>query len=194
MAGKPPISLAGMRVTGERILHQDPYLLLKERRYTDRNGDEKPWTYAERVGTRRAAVVVATTRSTGKLIVIRQFRVPFGLDVVEFPAGLIDDGESVAVAARRELMEETGYEGSVDHVGPPVASSAGLTTELVHLVEMTVDEQPTKPTAHESSEAIHVLAIPRVEFAARLAEWRRHEVIVDAKLYTYLRTRLAGNA
>jgi ADP-ribose pyrophosphatase len=180
-----------MRISNDRILHQGPYLLLKERRYTDRCGDESTWTYAERVGTRRAAVVVATTRSNGDLIIIRQFRVPFATYVVEFPAGLIDDGESVAEAARRELVEETGYEGSVDYVGPAVASSAGLTTELVHLVEMTVDDEPARPTAHESSETIQVLTIPPAELAATLAEWQRDEVVVDAKLYTYLRTRLA---
>ena len=46
---------------------------------------------------------------------------------VEFPAGLIDEGESPEEAAVRELKEETGYEGKVLDCSPTIVADPGLT-------------------------------------------------------------------
>lgn len=48
-----------------------------------------------------------------ELLLEKQFRPPAGKLVVEFPAGLVDEGETVEEAALRELREETGYVGEV---------------------------------------------------------------------------------
>lgn len=53
-------------------------------------------------------------RRTGqapRLILIMNYRPPVDAVCAEFPAGLVDDGESCGVAAVRELREETGYSG-----------------------------------------------------------------------------------
>lgn len=47
-----------------------------------------------------------------KVVLERQFRYPIGKVMIEFPAGKLDPGESVAHCAQRELLEETGYAAS----------------------------------------------------------------------------------
>lgn len=49
-----------------------------------------------------------------EIILIEQFRIPINANVIELPAGLIGDVKSddndPSIAAKRELLEETGYE------------------------------------------------------------------------------------
>ena len=54
------------------------------------------------------AVVVPVDRD-GNVIVVRQFRYPFGRELLEFPAGKLEKGEDPFLCAKRELSEETGY-------------------------------------------------------------------------------------
>jgi ADP-ribose pyrophosphatase len=98
-----------MRILCERVLHEQTWTLLKEKSYLDTRGRRGRWTYIERRERRKAAVIVATTERSGSLILIEQFRIPFEAEIFEFPAGLIDPGETPEQAARRELAEETGY-------------------------------------------------------------------------------------
>lgn len=56
------------------------------------------------------AVAIVAINDRGQLLLIRQYRHPVGELLWEIPAGLLDvDGESLESAARRELLEETGY-------------------------------------------------------------------------------------
>lgn len=62
-------------------------------------------------GTRPDAVVIMATDETGERIVLsKEFRLAAGGWVYNFPAGLIDAGETPEESARRELWEETGLE------------------------------------------------------------------------------------
>jgi len=56
-----------------------------------------------------AAAVVPIT-DDGNVILVRQYRYPFASVMLEIPAGKLDPGEDPVVCARRELLEETGYE------------------------------------------------------------------------------------
>ncbi|WP_153160585.1 NUDIX domain-containing protein [Zoogloea sp. 1C4] len=57
------------------------------------------------------AVVVIPVCDDGRLIFERQFRYPLHRAFLELPAGKLDPDEDILACARRELQEETGYEG-----------------------------------------------------------------------------------
>jgi 8-oxo-dGTP pyrophosphatase MutT (NUDIX family) len=54
------------------------------------------------------AMVVPVT-GDGQVVLVRQYRHGIGDATLEQPSGLLEDGEEVAAAAARELLEETGY-------------------------------------------------------------------------------------
>ncbi|HUG52162.1 MAG TPA: NUDIX hydrolase [Vicinamibacteria bacterium] len=95
---------------------------------------EDGWEFVERP-VAGVAVIVAVTPSD-RLLLVEQFRPPVRRRVLELPAGLAGDlpgheREELADAARRELLEETGYEAETMDVlaqGPP---AAGVTSEVV---------------------------------------------------------------
>ena len=60
-------------------------------------------------------------------VIILQYRPPVEAVCVEFPAGLIDEGETPEQAAVRELKEETGYEGKVCDKSPTLSNQPGMT-------------------------------------------------------------------
>ncbi len=61
------------------------------------------------IGSRRPdAVVIIMYSDDGKILLNREFRMAVGEFVYNFPAGLIDPGETPEEAAARELREETG--------------------------------------------------------------------------------------
>jgi ADP-ribose pyrophosphatase len=95
-----------------------------------------PWEYAERTNAGHAVIVIAVTPER-KLLFVEQFRVPMDAPTIEMPAGLVGDtqaDDTLEAAARRELLEETGWladEVKVLMVGP---TSSGMSNELIAFV------------------------------------------------------------
>ncbi len=95
-----------------------------------RNSDIK--TYEELHGDKPDAVVIIMTDETGERILLnREFRMAAGMWVINFPAGLIDAGETPEEAAARELREETGLEiVSIDDTMGLSYSAVGFSNEM----------------------------------------------------------------
>jgi ADP-ribose pyrophosphatase len=120
---------------------------------------QKPRTWT--VVHRKAAVIVAPMTSDGKLLLIRQERLPIRAAIWEMPAGQIDNHESddkeIKEVALRELREETGYELAVN--GGLIAlghyfSSPGFTDEYGYLFLARPVERSAEGGAQDEAESI----------------------------------------
>ena len=56
------------------------------------------------------SAVMMAMDDKNRILLVRQYRLPAGKSLWELPAGKIDDGEKPLGAAKRELVEETGYQ------------------------------------------------------------------------------------
>ena len=78
-------------------------------------------------------VSVIPVEEDGTVWCVRQFRYPFGREMLEIPAGKLEKGEEPLPAAIRELSEETGLEaGRIIYLGP-CCTSPGYSTEVLHI-------------------------------------------------------------
>jgi ADP-ribose pyrophosphatase len=92
------------RVSGERVW-QGHFLDVRRDVIAQADGHSATREYIVHPG----AMMVVPLLDDGRLVMERQYRYPVGRVLLEFPAGKLDAGESVANCARRELAEETGY-------------------------------------------------------------------------------------
>ncbi|MCQ2473463.1 MAG: NUDIX hydrolase [Saccharofermentans sp.] len=77
-----------------------------------------------------AVVLIVTSADGEKLLLNKEYRMAVGGFAYNFPAGLIDAGETPEVAAKRELWEETGLNlFAIDEVLPLSFSGVGITNE-----------------------------------------------------------------
>lgn len=80
------------------------------------------------------AVGIVALDEDGKVLLIRQYRHPVGRMLWEIPAGLRDvAGEPPLVTARRELLEEAGYQASDWQVLADFFTSPGITSERLRI-------------------------------------------------------------
>jgi len=147
------------------------------------------WEYVERTKANGVVAILAVT-DEGNVILIEQYRPPLGKMIVEIPAGLSGDhagaeGELLIEAARRELLEETGYHAAKMEFLFEGPSSAGLTTETVTFF-LARELVHIGPALGDGSEQIVQYEIPICEVEDWLAKRFLDGRAVDCKIYTAL--------
>lgn len=108
-----------------------------------------------------AVVIIPILSDEKKLVMVSQFRPSVNKKVLEFPAGLVDEGEDFITAAARELFEETNLTISkIRMVRKNVFSSAGLTDENIAVVVADVSGTISNSNIEEaeSENELQVLA------------------------------------
>jgi ADP-ribose pyrophosphatase YjhB (NUDIX family) len=91
------------------------------------------WGDAKREIVERSDSVAIAAVVTGAVVLVRQFREAARRELLELPAGTVDDGEEPLATARRELAEETGLRGGRWTPWPTVYTTPGFCRERVHL-------------------------------------------------------------
>lgn len=81
----------------------------------------------------KGAAAIVPVDDEGRIIFVRQYRHPIGEELLEIPAGLLEEGEEPLESAKRELEEETGYKSSKIRFICKMISSAGFCNEIVHI-------------------------------------------------------------
>ncbi|MCQ2379016.1 MAG: NUDIX hydrolase [Victivallaceae bacterium] len=177
------------KILSEKILARARFLTLKEIDYVDDKGKTRGWESADRIADARAVMIVGRIVPDDEYILVRQFRPPAGKKLIEFPAGLIENGESPETTAARELYEETGYSGSVTHCTRFGYSSPGMSGESIAVVFMEIDGnlfRGREVTAHpEECESIETFRVPAAKFADFIAEREALGDGIDAKIYLF---------
>ncbi|MGE4271626.1 MAG: NUDIX hydrolase [Desulfitobacterium sp.] len=95
-----------------------------------------------------------------ELLLVRQYRYPIEQVTLEIPAGKLDPGETPLDCAERELREETGFRGTLEHM-VSIYTTPGFTNEIIHLYKAT--DLIWDPLQADEDEFLNVVSIPWTE-------------------------------
>jgi ADP-ribose pyrophosphatase len=112
-------------------------------------------------------IVALTPRQ--ELVLVGQYRFALDQCTLEFPGGILESGESPEVAAKRELLEESGYESNDWTLLGEFFLAPGYSTEIQH-VYLARDSQPSvqKVTADDDECITEVMCWPTEQWQAFL--------------------------
>lgn len=160
-----------MKIRSITKLTDCKFLNLYKLELNNRLGEKKDYFVASRrkeenltckTGTHEYAdgVMMIPITTDDHLVLVKQFRPAINDYIYEFPAGLVDPGESVEETAKRELFEETGLKCvKFEYLIKPSYTSVGMSDEAVAVVKMLVEGTPTNANI-EGDEDLEVVTIP----------------------------------
>jgi len=104
------------------------------------------------------SVILVPVDENGRLLFVRQYRHAAGGDLLELPAGTLENGEDPALCAERELREETGFAADrIEKIGD-FYLAPGYSTEFMH-VYLARELRPA-PLEADEDEFLSVEALP----------------------------------
>ena len=142
-----------------------------------------------KVTIKDCGVIVAIT-SDNHIILKKEYRHCYGKELIEVPAGILEDGEDPLETAKRELEEKTGYVGKKwTYLGKTVESPAKLTNYMyIYLAEDCEKSSSQKLDYGEDIEVIEVSLNETVEMIMK------NEIICNSSIGAILKvSRVKGS-
>jgi ADP-ribose pyrophosphatase len=144
-------------ISSERHFANAHLEVVTERVRTPSRSEPRTWTIVHR----KAAVIIAPMTREGKILLIRQERIPIREAIWEMPSGQIDnhdaDQDEIKKVALRELREEAGYElvkdGELIAIGH-YFSSPGFTDERGYFFLARPVQRCKEPPDRDEAESI----------------------------------------
>lgn len=182
-----------MKITNCKKLTDAKWINLFDISYMDKTDRERNWQIVSRnrlpkcvsgkFDTPDAVLMIPYHITEHKLVVLREYRVSLAGFQYEFPAGLMDTGETIQEASRRELMEETGLTlKRITNISPPLYNTAGLTDESVALVYCECDGV-SSTDENQGTEAIEVCLLSPADASRIITD---ADSMCDVKLWLEL--------
>ena len=143
------------------------------------------WEYVERTHGKGMAVIIIAVTPADEVLFVEQYRVPLGARTIEMPAGLVGDdsaADTLASAAHRELVEETGWAPGRVEVLLTGPTSSGMSSERIAYVRAS-NLVKVGAGGGVDDENIIVHRIPRERAPAWLMEKQREGFELDLKLW-----------
>ncbi|MDX2129226.1 MAG: NUDIX hydrolase [Chloroherpetonaceae bacterium] len=172
------------------LFTQPPWLVMREDRLKVPDGGiiEKYWVWEY-----PAWVNVIAITERNEIVLIRQYRYALGKVYFEIPAGTIDPGETnLESAARRELLEETGYGEGTWELFMTLSANPALQNNLTYTF-LAKGVRKISEQKLESTEDIQVHLMPVDELKEILFNEGFIQALHTAPLLKYLLMREQGN-
>jgi 8-oxo-dGTP pyrophosphatase MutT (NUDIX family) len=167
------------------LFRRPPWLVLRQQRFRLPSGREiadywiseyPPWVN----------VVAVTTAD--QVVLIRQYRPGLGGVHYEIPAGVVENGEDVEAAARRELAEETGYGGGRWSVLTRLSANPALQDNIT-TTYLAEDVAPLGRAQPEATEDLRVHLVPVAQVSEIIDQADMVQALHVAPLLRYLLRR-----
>jgi ADP-ribose pyrophosphatase len=129
-----------------------------------------------------AVAIVAIDRE-GMLTLVRQRREAVRAELLELPAGTLEDGEAPLACARRELAEETGLTGGTWREVTAFYTTPGFCRERMHL--FFAEQLERGDASPESDEQLEVVRWTTGEIAAKVGEIDDAKTLAGLLLYLH---------
>lgn len=169
------------------ITHRGPVFSVEVIEFTDARGRRIRKDVVRHPG----AVTIIAEDDLGRFVMVRNHRVSIDRPLLEFPAGKMEPDETPLAAARRELLEETGFTARSWRALGAFFTSPGLTDERMHIFhasDLSRGEQRL-----EAGEEIHVEVIEAGQLRAHIGAGELEDGKTLAAMMLYENFGAAGS-
>jgi ADP-ribose pyrophosphatase len=129
------------------------------------------------------AVAIVAVDTDGMVALVRQLREAGRKELLELPAGTLEEGEQPLDSARRELEEETGLTGGAWRELAAFYTTPGFCRERMHL--FAAEGVESGPASPEEDEQLELIRWRVQDVAARLGEIEDAKTLAGLLLYLH---------